>query len=91
MILHCCYVNHKGSSGSMESSLALKLIENLYANTGKTAFVHELVTDDATTTRTILTHTHTQNIDCHSTILNLYSLQIRAIELMRWLNQFSSG
>ena len=50
--------NHTGLSGSMKSSLALKLIEKLHEDTKQKVYVHELVTDDNATTRTILTHTH---------------------------------
>jgi hypothetical protein len=58
LLPHRCNVNHSGSSGSMESSLALKLIEQLHDETNQKAFVNELVTDDDATTRTILTHKH---------------------------------
>ena len=50
-------MNHSGSSGSMESSLALKMVEELYKNTNKRAFVGEIVTDDDTTMRSNVTHT----------------------------------
>ena len=53
---HRCNVNHVGSSGSMESTLALRIVEGLHKSTKKKAYVQKLVTDDDSTMRSNLCH-----------------------------------
>ena len=51
---HRFNVNHEGSSWSMESALALSMVDDVFKN-GK-AFINEIVTDDDTTMRAVVSH-----------------------------------
>ena len=55
---HRCSINHKGSSGSMEIQLALKIPHNLYEKALAKIHVSKMETDDDATTRSLLSHTH---------------------------------
>ena len=48
---HKCNVNHSGSSGSMESKLALSMVTEICRETNGAANVGKLVTDDDSTMR----------------------------------------
>ena len=50
-------MNHSGSSGSMECSLALILTQKIYNSTHKKASIGEIVTDDDTTMRSNIKYT----------------------------------
>ena len=48
---HSCNINHDGSSGSMESILCKKMLEEILNSTNNTCYVNDLVTDDDSTLR----------------------------------------
>ena len=52
--VHSCQVNHFGSSGAMESSLALKLTNEIYEQSRGTVHLGSIVTDDDSTLRSQL-------------------------------------
>ena len=58
---HKCNVNHSGSSGSMESKLALCMVTDICRETNGAANVGELVTDDDSTMRANLKHKTNNN------------------------------
>ena len=49
-------MNHEGSSGSMESALALSMVDDIFRNTHEKTFIGEMVTDDDSTMRAVLPH-----------------------------------
>ena len=57
---HKCSINYKGSSGAMESKVALSLTEQLFNNSNGRLYVKHLVSDDDSTMRSLLTH---QNVN----------------------------
>ena len=48
---HSCNINHDGSSGSMESILCKKMLEDIFKSSNKRCCVNDLVTDDDSTLR----------------------------------------
>ena len=50
-------MNHEGSSGSMESALSLSMVDSVFRKTNAKVFINEMVTDNDTTMRTVLSHT----------------------------------
>ena len=53
---HICPINHSGSSGSMEATVALDLTTEIYTNSKGKVHIKELVSDDDSTMRSLLKH-----------------------------------
>ena len=53
---HNCPVNHIGSSGSMEASMALELITNMSEKSNAKVYIKGVVSDDDSTMRSLLQH-----------------------------------
>ena len=60
---HKCNVNHFGSSGSMESKLALSMVTDICKGTNGAANVGKLVTDNVSTMRANIKHKSNNNKD----------------------------
>jgi hypothetical protein len=56
--VHSCVVNHFGSSGAMESTLALKLTKQIFEDSKHRVYLEEIVTDDDSTLRSHLQNEH---------------------------------
>ena len=51
-----CTMNHKGYSGTMEASLALDLIMDMFNKMNGKVYIEKLVSDDDSTMRSLLQH-----------------------------------
>ena len=58
---HKCPINYEGSSGAMESKVALSLTEQIFNNSNGHLYVKHLVSDDDSTMRSLLTHQNENN------------------------------
>ena len=53
---HVCTINHDGSSGSMETKLALQLTVDIFEHNNNNFYLHKLVIDDDSAMRSLLKH-----------------------------------
>ena len=58
---HKCSINYEGSSGAMESRLALTLTERLFSDSKGRLYIEHLVSDDDSSMRSLLVHKSSDN------------------------------